>query len=174
MQEQKTDFLGDIKKRLGQLRETFDLAISLPVAKETRKLVPYLMFQLGQEQFGMPSTYILEIIVDHDIVRLPGNDGYLSGVINYRNTVLSVLDLHQMLKISIGDEFTDNILIISRGLKVNTSFMVNKLIGFVAVDENLVKPKPFSLDPSIGQLLKGEYFHQDRMVVLFNPDYLTG
>lgn len=174
MQEQKTSFIEDIKERLKQLRDTFDLAITLPVVKETRAFVPYLVFKLGQEWFGMPSIHIREIIVDHQIVRLPGNNVYLGGVINYRNAVLSVLNLHQMLKISSRDETPGSILIISKGLGVDTSFLVNKLAGFLSVDENRIKPKPFSLEPSIGQLLKGEYFHQDQMVTLLNPDCLAG
>ncbi len=174
MQEQKTGFMKDIKERLEQLRDTFDLAVTLPVVKETRVFVPYLVFELGQELFGMPLTHILEIVVDHDIVRLPGNNGYLSGVINYRNAALSVLNLHQMLKVSSRDETPGNILIISKGLKVNTSFLVNRLTGFVSVGEHRIKPKPYSLEPSIGQLLIGEYYHQDQMVALLNPDCLTG
>jgi len=57
----------------------------------------YLAFALGSEHYGIEILKVREIIGHLNITRVPGLPAHVSGVINLRGQVISVLDLRSRL-----------------------------------------------------------------------------
>jgi purine-binding chemotaxis protein CheW len=70
---------------------TADLEIS-PIAKAVRA-GKYLIFHLGNEEFGTRVLTVREIIGIQDITAVPNTPVFIKGVINLRGKVIPVIDL---------------------------------------------------------------------------------
>jgi purine-binding chemotaxis protein CheW len=53
----------------------------------------YLIFSLGDENYGIPIHYVIEIINIVEITKVPEQPAYVKGIINLRGKVLSVMDV---------------------------------------------------------------------------------
>jgi purine-binding chemotaxis protein CheW len=53
----------------------------------------YLIFHLGEEEFGIPVQKVREIMGVQDITRVPQTPAHVKGVINLRGKVIPVVDL---------------------------------------------------------------------------------
>jgi purine-binding chemotaxis protein CheW len=53
----------------------------------------YLVFALGQEEYGLPVLKVREIIKVMEITQVPQMPGHVRGVINLRGKVIAVIDL---------------------------------------------------------------------------------
>ncbi|MEA4895079.1 MAG: chemotaxis protein CheW [Oscillospiraceae bacterium] len=53
----------------------------------------YLTFQVGKETFGIPISYVIEIVGLQTITELPEMPDYIKGVINLRGNVIPVMDV---------------------------------------------------------------------------------
>lgn len=53
----------------------------------------YLIFHLGEEEFGIPVQKVREIMGVRDITRVPQTPAYVKGVIHLRGKVIPVVDL---------------------------------------------------------------------------------
>ena len=55
----------------------------------------YLIFYVGDEEFGMTVSRIREILPVQDVVPLPEAPGYIRGVVNLRGNAVAVMDLRR-------------------------------------------------------------------------------
>lgn len=53
----------------------------------------YLLFNLGNEIYGIPITHVINIIELQKITEVPDVPAYVKGVINLRGSVIPVMDL---------------------------------------------------------------------------------
>lgn len=53
----------------------------------------YLLFNLGQEVYGIPITHVINIIELQRITEVPDMPNHIRGVINLRGSVIPVMDL---------------------------------------------------------------------------------
>lgn len=57
----------------------------------------YLLFTSAQLLFGVPSEYVVEIITNHAITKLPLVPPYVRGIINLRGQILPIVDIRTLL-----------------------------------------------------------------------------
>ncbi len=55
----------------------------------------FLLFNLGEEIYGIPISHVINIIELQKITEVPDMPDYIRGVINLRGTVIPVMDLRQ-------------------------------------------------------------------------------
>lgn len=58
---------------------------------------PWVILKLGERMFGIPSDYVLEMVVIPTLALLPSVPDYVRGVINLRGSVIMVVDLRVRL-----------------------------------------------------------------------------
>ena len=168
-----SDNLG-FTERLRKLQESFDLALTNPITPAKCNLTNYLVFRLGRESFAWPISCLHEVLVARKIIPVPGNPKNLHGVINYRNKVLTVTNLHFRLRLEPTAPGSKNTLLITKKLPTKTALLVDQLIGFQEVAEENIKAKPFSLDPETSQMIVGEFLYEGKMITLLNPNTTFG
>lgn len=158
-----------LEKELRQLKESFDRALLKPFRTETKTSARYIGFALDDELFGWPVANLREIVVNRNVVPIPGGGGALCGAINYKNQVLPVTSLRYHLGLRLLEPGHANTLMVTKGLAFETAFPVDSLEGILLVDEHGVKPKPVSLDQDVAAMITGEILHNGRMIALLNP-----
>ncbi len=58
----------------------------------------YLIFSLGEEQFGLEIKYVMEIIGIQPITEVPELPSYIRGIINLRGKIIPVMDVRLRFK----------------------------------------------------------------------------
>lgn len=58
-----------------------------------------VVFQLGQEEYGVDIQTVQEIIRPVKITRVPGAPEHVEGVIDLRGKIIPVIDLHKKLQL---------------------------------------------------------------------------
>jgi chemotaxis signal transduction protein len=165
---------ADLCDRLRELKEAFDQATAKPVETRPTDRVNYLVFELGREWFAWPVANLTQIVLDRRIVALPGRQKDLYGVMNYKNKVLAVANLHHRLNLNSIDPDKINILLISKGLAVETAIAVDRLVSMAPVPTGAIAPKPISLESETAQIIAGEFHHRGQMVTVLNPGGFSG
>jgi chemotaxis signal transduction protein len=165
---------ADLYDRLREIKEAFDRATAKPVETRPTDRINYLVFELGREWFAWPVANLTQIVLDHRIVALPGRQEDLYGVMNYKNEVLAVTNLHHRLNLNSIDPDEINILLISKGLAVETAIAVEQLVSMAPVSTGAIAPKPISLESETAQMIAGEFHHRGQMVTVLNPAGFSG
>ena len=118
----------------------------------------YLTFKLGEEQFGVHVSQVLNILEMTSITRVPKSPDYMKGVINLRGKVLPVIDAR--IKFGMPEtEYTDNTCIIVMDLEmdgktINIGTIVDGVLSVVEIDDSQVEPPP-----NIGSKFKSEFIY---------------
>ena len=158
-----------LQQRLQQLRDSFDASVAEAVKKDTRRYQKYMAFRLGHELFAWPVNYIKKVAVNKKIVPIPGKIECLYGVLNYKNRVLSVVNLHRMLGIESVNTDQGGTILVTKGLVVDLAILVDGLNAVLIWADDDIKPKPISFNQGAGELIVGELYHQKEMITILNP-----
>ncbi len=83
------------------------------------KMLKVLTFDLGDECYGIPTEFVLEIAKSlPPIARVPCVPGWIAGVMNLRGDILTVVDLKKILEIGdSGDSPPGSIVVVQEGEK---------------------------------------------------------
>ncbi len=158
-----------LRQKLQELRDSFDASVSDPIERDARIYRKYIIFMLGRELFAWPASHISKIGIDKKIIPIPGKMKGLYGVLNYKNRVLSVINLHQMLGLDSVKAGKGTTILVSRGLDVDVAVLVDGLKVVLSRSDDDIKPKPFSFGQSAGELIAGEFYHRGEMITILNP-----
>ncbi len=77
------------------MNEIYDDSIN--EEKETQK-GRFLIFSLGEEEYGIEIQYVTEIIVIQPITEVPEIEEYIKGIINLRGKIIPVMDVRLRFK----------------------------------------------------------------------------
>lgn len=163
---------GNLQQRIDELRESFDLSVARPIETEARIFTEYIAFKLGHETFAWPTSYIKEMLLNQRIIPIPGRMENLYGVVNYKNQVLPVINLHNFLGLAVMEKIETNILLITTGSQMKIAILIDCLKSVLNVGEDDIKPKPISLDKDAEKLVMGEFYNHEGMITLLKPDSL--
>lgn len=138
----------------------------------------YVVFRLGETQFGVEISQMLRIVRLTPITRVPRAPNFLEGVINYRGRAVPVVDLRKRLALTEGEEYGDKarILIVeleasSHALEQETQYigmLVDAVIGILHIPGENVEPAPDMVAQVNGVYLTGVARHRDRLIVLLD------
>ncbi len=77
-------------------QRALELARELP-PEGAGELLQVIRFRLGPERLALEATWIKEVLVPRAIVQVPGAPAFIAGLVNLRGTIISVVDLRQVL-----------------------------------------------------------------------------
>ncbi|MCR1795007.1 MULTISPECIES: chemotaxis protein CheW [unclassified Leptospira] len=133
----------------------------------------YLTFRLGQDEFGVEILKVREILEFREPTRVPRTSKFISGVINLRGNVVSVMDLAKLFQ-SRDIEPTKRTCIIILEIPNDD----NKVIAGILVDSvnEVATIPPESVDPvpAFGANIKTDFIRgigklENRVIILLNP-----
>ncbi len=106
-----------------------------------------VVFQLGEEQYGIPVERVREVVNAERITRVPGTPFYVRGVVNLRGRVVPVIDLRQRLGLKSAPPERARIMVVEDG-----SAVVGMLVDRAS---EVVRITPEQLQPP-DELIEGE------------------
>lgn len=126
--------------------------------------------RLGKGWFGIPITYILEIVGGARPQPIPLAPDYVGGLVHYRGDVLTTVSLRRLLKLEAAEGKQD-ILVLESG---NGCFgvLVDAVGEVLKVPSSEFEPNPSILDESRRALFAGAYKRKDGLIVMLNPERL--
>ncbi len=143
------DKLESLKNKLESLKNSFDLSISEPIETSVKEYNTYLSFQLDNECFAWPVIHLTEVLINQRIILIPASVKTIYGVINYKNQVIPVMNLHQALGIKHKKPGEQNIILVTKGVSFQFAFSVDALKNILSLEIDDIKSKPLSLNPEI-------------------------
>lgn len=132
----------------------------------------YLTFKLGDEQFGVHVSQVLNILEMTSLTKVPKSPHYMKGVINLRGQVLPVIDTR--LKFGMKEtEYTQNTCIIVMDLEmegetVDIGAIADEVLSVIEIEASQVEPPP-----SLGAKYNSEFIYgmakvEDEFVMLLD------
>ncbi len=89
----------------------------------------YVLFRLGKERYALESEHVIEVIPRLPLRRQPGTPGFVAGLLNFRGTLVPVLDLGTLtLGAPCPQQLSTRILMIHYTLRSG----VPKVLGLIA------------------------------------------
>lgn len=139
-----------------------------------RSSARFVVFAIGERQFGLPLENVGEIARCGRITVLPRTAGWLRGVTSLRGKIHSVTDLGRLLQLPAATEGHLNKIIVVHSDQNNcsTAILVDRLLGIREL-EGSVEGLP-DLDHRTATMSMGVAAVEKTSVVLIDPDQLLG
>ena len=131
-----------------------------------------VVFRLGDEEYGIDILAVKEIIRYRKAVKLPDCPDFIDGIINYRDSIVPILDLNRRFKLG-GKEAGDATRVIITGIGGpegrQVGFMVDRVEEVLRLDENCIEETPETVAKGMErQYLKGVGKLQDRLIIILD------
>ena len=133
-----------------------------------------VIFKLGQEEYGIDITKVVEIVLNQEIRHIPDAPSYIEGIVNLRGDIHPIYSLRKRFHMADREADENTKIIVIKTEAMNIGFIVDY------VQEKLNKPKvDIEGAPEIinsrpeEQYIQGVAKHEDRIIVLLNIDKLV-
>lgn len=165
------EFSGEIsQEELKDLwyRRALELSRSQDLKTEESGTLKMVTFRLGSDRYGVSLAVVREIQRAGSITPVPTAPDFVSGVVNLRGNILSVIDIRVFFKLPgvvMGEK--TRILVVEEGDLV-VGVLVEKVDEIVDVSMEGVKP-PLSLDKGITEdYIEGIATHRGEMLIIID------
>lgn len=132
--------------------------------------IQMIVFQLGNEEYGVPITEVQEIIMVQEPTRIPKSPKFIEGVINLRGNIIPVVDGKKKFLIDTTNNTNSNdsrIMILE--LEEETiGLIVDAVSEVIHLQTNEIEPPPIDMG-SESEFLWGVGKHQGRLLILLDP-----
>lgn len=117
---------------------TQDVASSQPATDTIRK---YLTFLSDGLYFGIDTSYVTEIIINHKITFLPMVPYYVKGIINLRGQIIPIVDMRlRMGKTACESEDGTNCIIVLNIDTIMIGILVDAVRQVLDIDTSKISP----------------------------------
>jgi purine-binding chemotaxis protein CheW len=110
--------------------------------EETSQENKYLLFNLGEEEYGIDITYVQSIEEMQKIIAVPDMPEYVKGVINLRGKVIPVIDLRINFNMEKREYDDRTCMIITRIGDNDVGLIVDTVSEVEDIPENNIDPPP--------------------------------
>lgn len=124
-----------------------------------------LIFNLGEEVYGLEIDAIQEIIENPTLHHVPLADGVLNGAISFHGQILAVIDLPKLLGFT-AEERDHRYVVLTPELK-SMVLSVSGVVRIARLDLSSLKPAPAEAGDSA---IRGVAYLEDKMVNLLDTD----
>lgn len=145
----------------------------LEVSLGQRLAGKYMTFKLAEEVYGIEILSVREIIRMMEMTRVPRTPDFISGVINLRGKVITVIDLRMKFGMD-SVEATDQTVIIVVQIKTDSSeltmgLLVDEVLEVRSVAADAIEPAPVLGGGSVDvEFIQGVGKIESRVIFLLN------
>ncbi|WP_258360083.1 chemotaxis protein CheW [Moorella sulfitireducens] len=135
---------------------------------ETAAEIQLVVFQLGDETYGVDIYHVQEIIRMQSITQIPRTPAFIEGVINLRGRIIPVIDLHKRFGLP-RVEHTNNtrIMVVELG-KVTVGMIVDSVSEVLRLPASSIEPPPPMISGIDVAYLKGVGKWNDQLIILLD------
>jgi purine-binding chemotaxis protein CheW len=140
------------------------------MASKISRTVELATFYIGDALCGMDILKVQEINKLMDMTKVPQSPGYVTGILNLRGQIVTVIDLGKKLGLG-GNEFSDS----TRNIIVNADneyigLLVSRISDVVEAEWEKVEKPPANIGGVQGVYFKGVFKTKDRLIGILDVD----
>lgn len=132
----------------------------------------YLIFRLGQEEYGIEILNVQEIRGCDKVTRVPNAPQFLIGVTNLRGVIVPIVDLRVRFNLPVSADDQDTVVIV---LNLNAriiGIVVDGVADVLSLKSEQIKPTPDISAALSSRYLLGLGVIEQRMMILVNIEKL--
>lgn len=127
----------------------------------------FVIFELGDDVYGADIYNIHEIIFPKEPTKVPNNPEFIEGVIEYRGSMVPVLDLKKRFNIGKSTFTGQTRLVIGEVEDGLVAFSVDEVTEILRVEEEQIKDVP-EMTKIDKEYIKGAAKTEDRLIILLD------
>lgn len=151
---------------LDDLRRSFKVSVNEKAMEEKKTFRKYLSFLLADETFALPILQLSEILTDKVVVPVPGAPSRIHGMINYRNHIFQVSNMHHMLQIECKHEKNPSFLLITKAVEPRRALLVDRLEAMISIDRTDIKTKETRNQSN--EFITGKIFYKEKLITILD------
>jgi purine-binding chemotaxis protein CheW len=138
--------------------------------KQNRRTVELATFYIGEALCGMDILKVQEINKLMDMTQVPQAPGYVTGILNLRGQIVTVIDLGKKLGLAKKelDDAARNIIVNSDNEYIG--LLVSRISDVVEAEWEKVENPPANIGGVQGVYFKGVYKTKDRLIGILDVD----
>ncbi|WP_182199177.1 chemotaxis protein CheW [Paraliobacillus salinarum] len=129
-----------------------------------------IVFQLNNEEYALPVSYVGGIETMMPITRVPGVPRYVKGVFNLRGVVTPIIDLRERFDISNYENTKSTRIIILQINDVEVGLIVDAAYDVVDIPKSKVEPSPDVIGSVQVDYIHGVAKLEDRLLILLDME----
>ncbi len=142
--------------------------------EESEMETKFIVFQLGNEEYGIVVDQVKSIEKMQHITRVPRTEKYVRGVINLRGVVIPILDLRKRFGLQ-EQTYTDHTRIIIVMLNdIEVGLIVDAANDVLDIYSDHIEPAPEVIEGIEADYLSGVVKVEERLIVLVNLGKVLG
>ena len=110
--------------------------------EENAQANQYLLFNLGEEVYGIATATVTEIVETQGITHVPDLPPYVKGVINLRGRVIPLVDLRLRFNMEEREYDDRTCFIVVNVVETSVGFIVDTVADVHSIAETDVEPPP--------------------------------
>jgi purine-binding chemotaxis protein CheW len=118
----------------------------------------YINFKIGSEYFAVSVYKVLEIILFEQITRIPNSSDFVRGVINFRGSIVPVIDMHQRFNLEKPENESKMVVVVdvqNKDSSITMGLLVDQVVNVIEFNYKSIRAVP-----DLG--------------IRYNPEFLTG
>lgn len=114
-----------------------------------------IRFQLHPEVYAIATDWVQEVITMDSLTPIPGTPAFIMGIVNYRGTILSVVNLKRFLGIAETGLTQMNKIIVLRDKQMEFGLVVDKILNIESVNSASISAPPIAMSENGTAIIKG-------------------
>jgi purine-binding chemotaxis protein CheW len=130
--------------------------------------VKVIVFQLQDEEYGIPVQQVRSIEKVQHITRVPGTAPYIKGVINLRGVITPIIDLRKRFGLEelLNTESTRMIIVSKDDIEIG--LIVDSANDVIDIYQNIIEPAPEVVGSAHIDYIKGVAKLDKRLIVMID------
>lgn len=150
------------------LSEIEQLRIRGKIVDVEEEKVKVIIFSLLGDYYAFYGSHIKEILPQTNIYYVPGSPDFITGVINVRGDIESVININKLIGLPDSKNTPKSRIAIAVSGNMRSGIMLDALEDVIDVAVSSIKPAISTLSSSVGDFVVGEMMYRDRNVTLLN------
>ncbi len=133
----------------------------------------FLSFKLNKNVFAVSVKKVLEVLEKQEITIVPNAPDYISGVLNFRGEILTIIDLRKKFRFKIVDDSKYVIIVLEiqfGDTKVLTGAIADGVVDVITIESSEVKQVPEMGSHFNTEFLVGMFKRENEIVTILNID----
>jgi purine-binding chemotaxis protein CheW len=133
-----------------------------------------VVFELGDERYGLDIATVYEIIRHQPITAVPQAPAFVEGVINLRGRIIPVVDLRDRFGMASGDLTKASRIVVCEAAGARVGLVVDGVSEVLMVPSEAIEPTPDLAAGIDAAYLRGIAKLGERLIILLALDGLFG
>ena len=127
-----------------------------------------VVFELGNESFGIDIANVEGIVKMQEITQVPKAPDYMEGITSLRGSVLSVINLQKRFGMPEQAKTNDTRIVVVQVEKLKVGMVVGGVSEVLTLDEAVIEPPPAMISSATQAFITGVAKVDSRLIIMLD------